>query len=50
MLFRSLTDAIVAVFFVAGVLIVVAFILMAFVPNKELRTTHADEGEAGLPA
>lgn len=46
----ALTDAIVAVFFIAGILIVLAFILMAFVPNKELRTTHADEGEAGLPA
>lgn len=46
----ALTDAIVAVFFVAGLLVLVAFILMVFVPNKELRTTHADEGEAGLPA
>lgn len=46
----ALTDAIVAVFFLAGILIVIAFILMAFVPNKELRTTHADDGEAGLPA
>lgn len=46
----ALTDAIVAVFFIAGILIVFAFILMAFVPNKELRTTHADEGEAGLPS
>lgn len=45
----ALTDAIVAVFLAAGVLILIAFILMAFVPNKELRTTHADEGEAGLP-
>lgn len=44
----ALTDAIVAVFLIAAILIFVAFILMLFVENKTLKSTHGEGAEASV--